>query len=355
MSPRTVDYTSCDPEDLAEMFNFWGHTDAPSVGGKLYSELGFEIARDPELLALAAERQGNQPPPHLLFAAVQYLLLCGVEHELSEHYPILAGGAETRTPAFPKFRDFCLTHRDAILQQVRTRWIQTCVVRRCVCLLPAFARISSGTGQPLALLEVGPGAGLNLLWDRYRYDYRGGPEWGDPRSELLLDTEKRGSTPLPELPDSIGVAWRTGVDLHPVDIADDDQVLWLRALIFPEHIERHAQLAAAIRIARDHRPHLVEGDAVERLPELLEQAPSDAALVVFSTMTLYQFPRDAVRSFFKLLVKHGEKRPLFFLSMEGTAVGDVELQLTHYAGGERDTRKLADSNGHAHWIEWTDV
>jgi hypothetical protein len=336
------------------MFNFWGHTDAPSVGGKLYSELGFEIARDPELLALVVERQGDQPPPHLLFAAVQYLLLGGVDHELSEHYPILAGEAEPATPAFPKFRDFCLTHQEAIVQLVRTRWIQTCVVRRCVCLLPAFARVFSDTGRPLALLEVGPAAGLNLLFDRYRYEYRGGPKWGDPRSELLLDTEERGSTPLPELPDSIEVAWRTGVDLHPVDITDDDQVRWLRALIFPEQVERHAQLAAAIRIARADPPKLVEGDAVERLPELLEQAPPDAALVVFATMTLYQFPRDSVRSFFKLLMKHGETRPLFFVSMEGTATGEVELQLTHYVGGERDTRKLAECNGHAHFIEWVD-
>jgi hypothetical protein len=316
------------------MFEFWGRVDAPSVGGKLYSELGFEIARDPELLALAAERQRNQPPPNMLFAAVQYLLLGGVKHELAEHYPILACGVEPKTPAFPKFRDFCITNRDAILELVRTRWTQTCVLRRCVCLLPSFARIFSHTRRPLALLEVGPSAGLNLLWDRYRYDYLGGPDWGDPASELLLDTEKRGPTPLPELPDPIEVAWRIGVDLHPVDITDNDQMRWLRALIFPEHVERHAQLAAAIRIARADPPQLVEGDAVERLPELLEQAPRDAALVVFATVTLYQFPRDAVRRFYKLLVRHGEQRPVFFLSMEGTGVGRAELLLTHYADGK---------------------
>jgi len=337
------------------MFNFWGRVDAPSVGGKLYAELSFEIARDSELLSLAAESQGNQPPPNMLFAAVQYLLLGGAEHELGEHYPMLAGGAEPKTPAFPKFRDFCLTHRDAIRRLVQTRWTQTCVLRRCVCLLPSFARISSDTGQPLALLEVGPSAGLNLLWDRYRYHYRGGPEWGDPGSELLLDTERRGRTPLPELPDSIDVAWRMGVDLHPVDITDDDQVRWLRALIFPEHVERHAQLDAAIRIGRAHRPRLVEGDAIERLPELLEQAPRDAALVVFATVTLYQFPRDGVRRFFRLLVRHGEQRPLFFLSMETTAVGRAELLLTHTAGGDRDTLKLGDCHPHGHWIEWTAI
>ena len=143
-----------------------------------------------------------------------------------------------------------------------------------------------------------------------------------------------------------------GVDLHPVDITDDDQVRWLRALIFPEHVERHAQMAATIRIARDHPPQLVEGDAVERLPKLLEQAPRDAELVVLATMTLYQFPRDAVRRFFKLLVAYGEQRPLFFLSMESTAVGRAELLLTHYVGGERDTLKLGDCHPHGQWIEW---
>jgi hypothetical protein len=114
VSPRPVDYTSRDPEDLVGIFNFWGRVDAPSVGGKLYAELGFEIARDPELLSLAAESQVNQPPPNMLFAAVQY--------------------------------------------------------------------------------------------------------------PLLLDTEKRGLAPLPELPDSIEVAWRMGVDLHPCCVSGHAEV-----------------------------------------------------------------------------------------------------------------------------------
>jgi hypothetical protein len=146
-----------------------------------------------------------------------------------------------------------------------------------------------------------------------------------------------------------------GVDLHPVDISDDDQVRWLRALIFPEHVERHAQMAAAIRIGRADPPRLVEGDATERLPTLLEQAPLDAALVVFGTHTLYQFPREALRQLYKTLVSHGEKRPLFFLSMEGTGAGDSQLLLTQYIHGKHDIVKLAVCNPHGHWIEWVDA
>jgi len=41
----------------------------------LYARLSRAIADDPEMLALAAHARPGQPVPHLLFAAVQYLLL----------------------------------------------------------------------------------------------------------------------------------------------------------------------------------------------------------------------------------------------------------------------------------------
>jgi hypothetical protein len=326
------DYMSREPAKLAEVFERWGKVEAPSVGSALYAELGQAVARDPELLRLAAETRPHQPAPNMLFAAVQYLLLGSARHELSQHYPILAEGAEPQGPAFPRFRDFCAAHRDAILPLLKTRRTQTCVLRRCVCLLPAFARVVSEAPGKLAMLEIGPSAGLNLLWDRYRYDYGGEILWGDPESEVLLDTERRG--------------------LNRVDVGNDDDVRWLRALIFPEHIERHAQLVAAIRIARTQPLRLVEGDAADCLPEVLGEAPRDATLVVFATHALYQFPRERLVRLLKSLQRHGERRPLFFLSMEFTAARHSELFLTRYAGGGRETTKLAECNPHGHWLEW---
>lgn len=352
MASTPPDHMSREPAKLADTFERWGRVEAPSVGSRLYAELGLGVARDPELLRLAAETRTYQPAPNMLFAAVQYLLLGGAAHELREHYPVVASGGTPPEPAFPKFRDFCLTHRDAIVSLLKTRLTQTCVLRRCACLLPAFARVVSQAPGPLAMLEIGPSAGLNLLWDRYRYDYGGELHWGDPQSEVLLETERRGDQPLPDLPGSIEVVWRTGVDLNPVDLGDGDQVRWLRALIFPEHLERHAQLRAAIRVARHHPPRLVRGDAAERLPELLEEAPREATLVTFATHTLVQFPRESLVSLLKALQRHGERRPLFFVSMEGTAVRHSELFLTRYAGGARETIKLADCNPHGQWLEW---
>ena len=58
--------------------------------------------------------------------------------------------------------------------------VQTNEVRRSALLLPAFFLVSrEAQGRPLYLLEIGTAAGLNLLWDRYGYDYGNGLRSGD--------------------------------------------------------------------------------------------------------------------------------------------------------------------------------
>ncbi len=53
--------------------------------------------------------------------------------------------------------------------------MQTNEVQRSWALLPAFLTVADG--RPLDLLELGPSAGLNLLWDRYATATRTGT-WG---------------------------------------------------------------------------------------------------------------------------------------------------------------------------------
>ena len=67
-----------------------------------------------------------------------------------------------------------------------------------------------------------------------------------------------------------------------------------------------------------------------------------ATLVVFATHALYQLPREGLVRVLKSLQRHGEQRPLFFVSMEFTAARHSELLLTRYAGGAREMTKLAD-------------
>ena len=316
-----------------------------------------------ELLALAGETRIGQPPPNMLFGAAHFLLLAGADHPLAAHYPAISGAERPFEPALPAFRDFCLSQRAALVELLQSRRMQTNVIQRCICLLPAFGLITSETQRPLTLIEIGPSAGLNLKWDRYHYRYpASGPatalEWGDPESGVGLTTERRGMLVLPPLPEPIEVGSRRGIDLNPIDAGDADAMRWLRALIWPEHVERQERMSAAVAIARQHPPPLIRGDAVELIPGLLDEAlaeaQGDTSIVVFATHVLYQLPRDERVRLLKSIEQfaHETGTRVDFISMEASGADFSELMLTTYGPEERRTRKLAEANGHGRWLEW---
>jgi hypothetical protein len=346
------------PEAVARTFHLFARNEAPQLDSPLYAELCYGVSEDPQLLEIARQTPADQPPPNMLLAAVQYLLLRGSEHPLRAHYPAVTGSPRPLAPAFPSFRDFVLAHRKEVLELVTTRRTQTNVVRRCTCLLPAFGTIANDSGRPLALIDLGASAGLNLNFDRYRYSYRSSDRevfrWGDPTSPVSLVADLRGAGPLPHPPESVPVAWRRGLDLDPIDLRDEDSILWLRALIWPEHEERHARLAAAAAIAREQVPEIVRGDAVELLPDLLEQAPEGASLVVYATHSLYQLPREGVARIVESLAEHAARRPVWLLALEGTGRNCSEFARVLFDGGSRQALKLANASPHGWWIEWLD-
>lgn len=347
-------------DGLAAIFEFFAESECPQLDAWLYQALCRGIAKDPELLDMAARAPATQPPPNLIFGGVHYLLLGGKEHALRRWYPALVGGAaEDPATAFPVFREFCLEHRAALEGLIETRLTQTNVIQRCSVLLPAFARISAREGRPLALIEIGPSAGLNLQWNRYRYAYRRtgvGVEatWGDPDARVLVECEHLGAQ-LPPLPGEIAVASRRGIDINPIDLEDGDAVQWLRALVWPDHVGRQERLSAAIDVAREDPPQLIRADASLALPDELASVSGDAVPCVYGTHTLYQFPPDALRATLKAMQAAGRERPTWFLSMEGTGDQCSELRLTEYRNGDRETTLLARANPHGRWLEWLEA
>jgi hypothetical protein len=253
-----------------------------------YEELAVSVARDRDLIARLDTLPPAKRQPNLLFAAVRFL-----------------GGPVTSAAAF---REFVLDHWAAVEAEMLTRATQTNEVGRCALLLPVLAELK----QPLALLEIGASAGLNLFPDRYSYRY------GDHRlgaGEPVLDCALTGREPPRRRPE---VVWRAGLDLAPRDITNPDDVRWLESLIWPEHAHRRERLRAAAEMVRRDPPLLVTGDLVDDLPALAERAPEGATLVVFHTSVLYQVPAGRRASFLSLV----RDLPGHWISVENPTVLD---------------------------------
>ena len=241
----------------------------------LYDHLARGIAGDPELLTLAGHARSGQQAPLLLLAAVHALLLGGADHALGTFYPSVVPRAAVPSEALlPTFRAFCHDYREALHALLSTGLVQTNEPRRCTVLLPAFATVARlAGGRPLALIEVGASAGLNLLFDRYSYDYGSGRSIGEPTASVRFTCEVRGSV-LPPLPTVLPpVATRVGIDLHPIHADDLQATRWLRALVWPEHPERAAVLQQGLTLAQREPPTLIAGDALTVLPQVVATVP----------------------------------------------------------------------------------
>jgi len=232
--------------------------------------------------------------------------------------------------------------------------VQTNEVGRCSGLLPAFSHLSQKlSDQPLALVEIGASAGLHLLWDRYNYDYGPAGRAGDPTSPVEIAVTPQGALnpPIPaRLP---SVAYRIGLDLHPIDVRDEEATRWLRALIWPEHKDRMQQLATALQLARSEPPTVVEGNAAEMLPDLLAQVPQDAVLCLYHSYTLNQMPRAVREQILNHVADFSQQRDLYRISQEGWSIqGKPKLELYAYHKGEAQQTLLAYCESHGRWIEW---
>jgi hypothetical protein len=322
----------------------------------LYAQLALNAATDPEILALLDEVEQEKLLPNLLFSSVNDLLMGGERDPLADFFANLTDTPRAPEDAYPIFRAFCLRHADTLRQRAKTRRVQTNEVRRCAALVPAFGLIAGReAGTPLALVEVGASAGLNLLWDHYSFDYGAAGKVGNVMSPVQLTCEVRGSLMLP-IPDTLPeVAYRIGVDLYPIDVRDEDAARWLKALIWPEHAERIHTIERALEIARHNPPALVAGDLLEALPGVLANVPTDATLVIYHSWILNQVMPEVRERFAAMLLEHAQSRDFYRVSVEMLATPAPQLDLFSYQGGIVRQETLANCEAHGGWIEWLDA
>jgi hypothetical protein len=325
--------------------------DARRLGSPLYQQLALAIDGDDAIKALASRRRKGQPPANVLLGAVHFLLLKGTDHPLRDVYPTLGGRYRGET-VFPLFRDFVIKHESRLAPLIESKVTNTNEVGRSAILRPGFAALAREEKAPLHLIEIGPSAGLNLIWDRYGVRYeREGRLVADVAGGFTLTCELRGEKipPIAPLPP---IASRLGLERDPVDLKDPDQRDWLRALVWPDQPRRLDRLDAAIAIYLKDPVPIARGDALDLLPEALAAVPPDEAVCVYHTIAVYQFSAAMKEALAALLVTAGLRRPVWHLGFEFDGGRDYEVRLTHHRDGSSRSRKLGLAQPHGAWLEW---
>lgn len=322
-------------------------------GSPLYERLALDIAEDPEMLAFAALARSEQPQANILFAAVHALLLSGAKHSLADYYPSCGGRRAADGGAYSEFKSFVAREREHLERLIRTRVTNTNEVGRSALLYTAYDVIARETDAPLNIIEIGPSAGLNLNWFRYGYRYAG--EAGSPLvrndgAALILSSELRGQL-RPKLARQVPeVRSIIGLELNPVNLSQTQERLWLRALVWPERVDRLKRLDAALAIAEQNPPRIEQGSASADLTKLLDRVPA-GPLTITHTLVTYQFSPEQLAAFELALSNAGRHRPIYEVGVEWDG-SHYPISLTRYRAGAAQREELARCDPHGGWIEW---
>jgi hypothetical protein len=261
------------------------------------------------------------------------------------HYLVLGGEAAWDDPLEE--------HGEFLREFVATQGVQTNEVQRSWVLLPLLLRVAQRTGsETFDLVELGPSAGLNLVWDRYRYRYEAG-EWGPEDAVLRFDGKERRLVPAELLELEPKVRGRIGIDRSPIDVTSEDGARLLRAFVWAGQEERLRRLDQAVEAVRADPPELVRGDFVEELPQVLAAQPPDRLTVVFQTASFGYIGDEGRARVRAVLEEAGQDRALAFISTGKPRAPQQDcwgLRLAYWPIAEREFAGHADFHGS--WLRW---
>jgi hypothetical protein len=293
--------------------------------------------------------------PLRVAGALHALVLSGEAPDLAAIYPPQRAGLPDPGALWPVVLAALAAHRPHV-QTYLASPPQTNEVSRSAVLLGGFleiARLTAGR-LPLRLLEIGASAGLNQLWDRYRYRLGEEGNWGDPASPVRISTRWTG--PLPRSLDIVvRVAERAACDLSPIDLDDDAQCLRLRSYVWADQRERLARLDAAIDLARRAGIEVEQADAAVWVERQLSK-PADGRATVLYHSIMWQYMPQETRERIADAVAAAARRaradaPLAWLRYEPPAPeARQELRLMLWPGGEE--RLLARAHPHGTSVHW---
>ena len=275
--------------------------ESKTLSSPLYAALCDVVLADVERGGPCAAVFAEAPPDiHVLddalvlrfFGALHRLVLEGRAPALARFFPTAGGRFEHGVDPGPDLLATVEANRGALVEGLHLG-VQTNEVGRSAALAVGYLELLRRFGLPLRLLEIGTSAGLNLRWDRWRYE-AGPTAWGDASAPLRFADDVYRE-PLPDLSAPIGpdaaVVERRGCDRAPIDPTTDEGRLALRSFVWPDQAERLKRLDAALAVAAEVPATVEASDAGEWVgARLAEPVPGAVSVVAHSIVWQYLPP-----------------------------------------------------------------
>ena len=328
-------------DQALEVARGWSGPGAPASWA-LTAGLFAGLASDEDLLRLAAEIPTAKLPALLFVASVQQVVRHHGDDPFAAYFPSEGGAQPPLDGSFGgRYRQFCSEHRDELAEIWDRRYYQMNEVARSVQVALALAVLENlAPGREVGLVDLGTGAGLGLLPDRYRYRFGDGSEMGDAASPVEISCALQGAL-VPRFRQMPTVSSRLGIDIDPIDLDDADACAWFAACLPPE-VTALARAKNAIELVRRAGLEVVRGSALDVLAGVLAGRRAGELICVVDTYTAVFFDAAEQLQLAQLIASVGETRDIAWISLDPLVPLGTDARLT--VQGTSAPRALIDRN-----------
>jgi hypothetical protein len=235
---------------------------------------------------------------------------------------------------------------------------QTNEAGRSASIMAGLLWLAQRAAPRFELIELGASAGVNTMIDRYSFRL-GETEVGPAASPMRIEPEWRGASP-PSPPQGFAIESVRGCDIAPIDLADPQAALRLKAYVWPDAPGRLARIDAAIALAATRAPELAAMDAGAFVEEALAQPQAEGTTRALFHSIMWQYlPVATQEAITDRMEEAGAattaSRPLAWVALEtDPATFRHELTVRLWDGGAHrgEPARLAHAHPHGAWVEW---
>ncbi len=293
--------------------------------------------------------------PLRVTGGLHHLALTGADTRLR---PVYAGEVTDQDAVDALVLDMVEKH-DAVLAPWLDGPPQTNEAGRSASIMGGLLWLAQRTVPRFDLFELGASAGVNTMMDRYAYDL-GGTQAGPEGSPMQIAPEWRGTGAPPEPPAGFEINRLRGCDLTPINLSDSAAALRLKAYVWPDAAARLERIDAAIQLASERAPDVIEQDAATFVEHVLAQPQAESTTRAMFHSIMWQYmPAQAQDAITAMMEDHGgqatREKPLAWVSLEtNPETFRHELRVRYWDGGDGDGTPHLLGNAHPHgaWVEW---